>query len=116
MLSKYLREMIESVASPNRKLFISNSSANGSDTLEVYQNDVQIANTGSYTETITLPSVAEAKGLTFAFYAADVGGGVTVQDNNDSMGWSDQTISKDDGSLVLQSNGKSWLILEADLS
>lgn len=60
--------------------------------------------------TITLPSVAEARGLTYMISFGGSGtNAVTVQDLNGDAGYSDQTINALNEQLFLYSNGERWI-------
>lgn len=59
--------------------------------------------------TVTLPSVAEAKGLMFDIEAlTGATQTVTVEDNSDDAGLSDISLDADNEYVVLWSNGISW--------
>ena len=61
---------------------------------------------------LTLPSVAAAKGLKF-FIAVTTAGGftVTVQDQDDSEAWSDVALTADNDALCVESDGRKWWIM-----
>lgn len=62
---------------------------------------------------LTLPNVSEAAGMIISIYAqtADATNTVTVQDQNESEGWSDVVLNADDEGLVLMSDGLKWVEL-----
>lgn len=72
-----------------------------------------IVDTSSYTATVTLPNVAEAKGMT---YSISIGAGtneLTIQDRDDSEGWTDIGIEDTNDRLVVQSDGIYWHTVES---
>lgn len=59
--------------------------------------------------TMTLPNVSEAIGMIFVIYAeTSDSNDITVQDNDEAMGWSDITLNADDEYTVLLSDGRAW--------
>ena len=68
----------------------------------------------SYACKITLPNVAEAKGMTYSI-RIHVGGtnDLTIQDRDDSEGWTDVTIEDANDTLTVRSNGVQWIIVES---
>lgn len=71
--------------------------------------------------TITLPSVAEAAGRAYAITIVDASTGtgantVTVADQNDSVGWTDQVANGTNNSLYVYSDGRKWWIFESTLA
>lgn len=89
---------------------------NADATLSVFEQVVTVK-TDTSTSTITLPGVAEAIGKTFSILGTDgLTNNVTVADADDSIGWSDQTIAKANGSILLYSDGRIWHIIASDLS
>lgn len=62
--------------------------------------------------TITLPGVSEAAGISFSIYAqtADGTNTVTVEDQNESEGWSDVVLNSNDQGVVVTSDGIRWII------
>lgn len=60
--------------------------------------------------TITLPNVLEAAGRTFSIYCKDLTSPstVTVQDNDESVGWSDMSLTADLDHVLLYSDGLQW--------
>ena len=77
--------------------------------LKLYEQTViVVATAGSVT--ITLPNVLEAIGKFFSIYCTDLTGPatVTVQDNNESLGWSDMSLTADADHVLLYSDGIQW--------
>ena len=77
-------------ARSNRKnvKVIRNTAANGADyTIKPYENVVVVYNSGSYTQNLFLPFVAESVGMHLTILVPDVGGGGTIADNDDSIGY-----------------------------
>ena len=80
-----------------------------SDTLKVYEQTViVVATAGSVT--ITLPNVTEAMGNIYSIYCTDLTSPatVTVQDQNESLGWSDLSLTADNDNVLLYSDGVAW--------
>ena len=62
--------------------------------------------------TITLPNVSEAAGLFFSIYCvANATYNVVVQDNDESEGWSDLTLTALNDMVLLYSDGFTWFKL-----
>jgi len=60
--------------------------------------------------TITLPSVAEARGLSYMITFGGSGTNVlTVEDKNGDAGYSDQTLNAVGENLFVYSNGERWI-------
>jgi len=92
----------------------SRTAAYTSDTMEVFEQVVLIdTDTVDGTFTVTLPPVAEAAGKFYAVHLVDDGGDVTVQDQDDSYDWSNQSLTADDDGVLLFSDGlKWWLVVD----
>lgn len=62
--------------------------------------------------TVTLPPVADCAGCTFGITAASgVTHNVTVADQDDSLGWTDQVINTAEGGVLIWCDGqKFWVI------
>lgn len=74
------------------------------------RDQVNIVSAASATAiTVTLPPVSEARGLFFSFYMKlSNTGDCTVQDQDDSLGWSDAVMTATDDYLLLYSDGLRW--------
>jgi hypothetical protein len=104
------------VESTKHRKFINNTAANGTDTLEVYETEVYIDNDSTYTETLTLPPVCAAKGRSYAIRTVDTGGHTTIQDQDDSLEWTDLVTDADNEYVLLYSDGRQWFNLATDIS
>ena len=62
---------------------------------------------------ITLPAVAEARGLMFSIILETDGGDLTIQDQDDSYNWSDLTCDDALDGFLLYSDGYVWWQLAA---
>lgn len=59
--------------------------------------------------TLTLPDVSEAKGKMFSVVALNgQTNNVTVEDNDESLEWTDITMAGDLACLLLFSDGRTW--------
>jgi hypothetical protein len=76
-------------------------------TLTLYQQQVR-ADTTDGAMAITLPSVAEAKGLLFSIILETDNGDLTVQDQDDSYDWSDMVLTAIKDRVLLYSDGFVW--------
>ncbi len=67
---------------------------------------------------ITLPAVADSIGLVFAFTTVEdlSSYNVTIQDQDESFDWADILLTSNNESLVLQSDGRRWHILSANVA
>jgi hypothetical protein len=70
----------------------------------------------SYTGVVQLPSVAEAKGMTYTIRAEDGTNACTLRDADDSENWSDQSLDETDDCIIVTSDGHAWLITYTNLS
>ena len=82
-------------------------------TLELYENQVRADTTGGAI-TLTLPGVAEAKGLMFSIILETDGGtNLTIADADDSYNWADLTCDDATDGFLLYSDGHVWWQLAA---
>lgn len=86
---------------------------NEATTLAAYQTFVRgTANTASDDWTLTLPPVAEARGLMYSIVATIANAKtITVTDGGDDSNFSDLTLDTDDDHVVLWSDGERWHVL-----
>lgn len=85
---------------------------NADATLTVNQQVVVVRSDDS-TATITLPFVSDARGRTFSITAPDGGTNtVTVQDNDESVDWSNRSLDAANDQLILMSDGRRWIIIQ----
>lgn len=74
---------------------------------------VVIVASDSSAVTVTLPQVDEAAGRIYSIQAPDGGDNtVTVQDNDESMNWSDLSLDFAADRVLLYSDGLSWWTLQ----
>ena len=67
------------------------------------------ANTATDSYSLTLPNVSEAAGMLINFRATIANSKVvTVQDNDESLEWSDLTLDTDEDYTLLYSDGERW--------
>lgn len=76
-------------------------------TLGLYQNVVRASSSGS-AYTITLPSVTEAKGMTFTFNATAISGNITIAHAGDSEQWTNIVLNGANDGVALFSDGRKW--------
>lgn len=101
----------------NSTKIIRNTAANGDDYyIKPFENVVVLYNSGSYTQDLFLPRVAEAKGMTLHILVPDFGGGGTIYDNSDTYGdWSDLTMNADNEYATLYCTGRQWIVVKSDM-
>jgi hypothetical protein len=105
---RFARQMRE-VASGNDAFAVKTASA----TLALYEQQVRVDTTDGAVS-ITLPSVAEAKGLMFSIILETDGGtDLTIQDADDSYNWADLTCDDALDGYLLYSDGHVWWQLAA---
>ncbi len=76
---------------------------------------VVICSTASYTGTVLLPNVGEAKGLTYSIQLRTAGNNLTVADRNDSQDWNgDDTLDTADDYVEYRSDGIRWILLASE--
>ena len=87
-------------------------------TLEVWEQVVQVdTDTTDGTFTLTLPPVAEAAGKIYSITLIDAAGAVTVQDQDDSLDWTNFTdLDADNDGILLYSDGLKWWTLLDDVA
>lgn len=117
-MSMSLQDFIldKQVQPPNKRLIIRNTTVNGAHDVLPYQTEIYIYNSGTVTETLTLPFVAEAKGKTYTIRAMDFGGGVTIQNRDDGLEWSDLNVDADGEYVCLYCDGRQWHVLATDIA
>lgn len=79
-------------------------------TLAVYETQVTVDSTVGALA-VTLPAVAAARGNTYSVTLLVDGGNVTVQDQDDSYGWSDITLADVGDAVLVYSDGLNWWTL-----
>lgn len=100
-------DTIHATQAQDKFLAVDNANA----TLTVNQQIVEVASDTSEA-TITLPNVSEAKGRIYSITAPNGGTNtVTVQDNDESVDWADQSLDAANDQLVVQSDGRRYNIL-----
>lgn len=70
----------------------------------------------SYAGIVQLPSVAEAKGISYSIRVDDASNATTVRDADDSVAWSDITLNATDENVTVESDGHAWNQTVADYS
>lgn len=77
------------------------------------RDQVNLVSTSDATAVVlTLPPVAEARGLFFSFYMKlSNTGDCTIQDQNESLGWTDKVMTATDDNVLLYSDGLRWWVL-----
>lgn len=60
---------------------------------------------------LTLPYVAEARGLEYDLWFRTDGGDVTVVDRGDSIGWANVVIANAGSHALLRSDGVTWHVV-----
>lgn len=116
LISRELRENVELLTYPDKMLNYAPSADSEAKKLTVKDLVVRVDDS-TYTCTIWLPPVAEAAGLTFQISAATGTKDVTITDfggasYNDSLDWSDVTLSADEDQATFYSTGTHWVIVE----
>lgn len=73
------------------------------------------ANTATDNYTVTLPSVAEAAGLTFSIRALLIANSkaVTIAHAGDSVSWTNIVLDATGERATLRSNGSQWVVEES---
>lgn len=85
-------------------------------TLELWQNVVEFT-APSASFAVTLPNVALAAGKFFSFHLVTAGGkAITLQDQNESVDWTDKTIDANADGILLFSDGRKWWVVTNDIA
>lgn len=108
MVQERLARQMREVASSDDAFAVKTAAC----TLALYEQQIR-ANTNAGAMAITLPPVAEAKGLTFSIILETDGGNLTIQDHDDSYNWSDLTCDDALDGFLLYSDGYVWWQLAA---
>lgn len=120
MQTRYDNQMEQGVSIEDKYYHYSDSSTDTGQAISVavYQTEVRVTlsdGTDTATATLTLPSVAEARGRTYNIRVLDVAGGVTIQDRDDSVEWSDLSSDANGEYVTLYSDGQQWVTLNTDM-
>ena len=118
-LERELRQNMET-ASPSDKHYFYTAADTTAVGLTILQQVVRIGNAFAFT--LSLPSVAEAAGLTFTISVDSATAAVTLTDfggasYNDSINWEgDYTLDAAEDRIVIHSNGREWTVLENQIA
>ena len=88
--------------------------------LAMYQQIVIVTNSNAFV--LSLPSVAEAKGISYTISVTETGQAVTLTDSpndsySDSIDWpGDYTLDAEGDSIELRSDGRSWTVVSNDIT
>jgi len=110
----------EMLSNEDSILFYTADSGGTAKQLKACEKVVRISNAHAFT--MMLPSVAEAKGLTFSISVDSASAAVTLTDfgtasYNESLNWEgDYTLDAAEDRIVLKSDGRSWLIIENQIA
>ena len=119
MLDKQYMENLQMAMKGNDHVkVITNTASNGDDYyIKPFEISVIVINSGSYTQDLFLPSVAESKGMLLTINVPDFGGGGTIYDQNDSNAtdWTDLTMNADSEYAILYNTGLGWITLKTDM-
>lgn len=89
----------------------------GSDAVQLGLEDTSVNLQVSGALTVTLPPVAQAKGLTFTVFAQTATAAVTLEDKSDSQDWEgDFTLDAANDYVVLRSDGLKWYVTENQIA
>jgi hypothetical protein len=100
----------------NDKIYRYTSTDGSTVKLTITQQNVYITN--GYAFTLLLPSVSEARNLSYTITVSDTGAAVTLTDRNgDSTSWGgDYTLDTAGDNITLQSNGSSWTVVTNNIA
>lgn len=118
MMSKQLRQLVESAISNGQDItVIRNTAANGDDYyIGPEENTIVVYNSAAYTQNLFLPAVGLTKGKIVTILFPDFGGGGTVADQDDSLvTWADLTNDADNEYCVNYNHGLGWVTLASDM-
>lgn len=114
------KETIDSRSTPyNDKnyVFTPASAAEELDLADTLYRQEVICMATDYTGTVTLPWVAQARGLQYNIRVRDASNAITLQDHDDSEDWEgDFTLDATDDYIILQSDGRKWNIVYNGIS
>jgi hypothetical protein len=106
----------EILAAPNKILFYTPTGATYVKQLTIRDRIVRVDN-ATYAGTLVLPSVSEAKGLTFQISVTSAAQDCVITDApalslSDGIDWADITATDAEDQLTLLSTGRTWTIVE----
>ncbi len=113
-MSSMVKRDIEAVVTEPAKTVFWTTVA-GTDTardLKLWEENIYVS-TAAAAGTLTLPSVAEAAGLTFNIYSLGATNNLTIKDRGDSLGWTNITLVNAGDCASLRSNGRQWILIES---
>lgn len=70
------------------------------------------ATTASASDVAYLPPVDQAAGGLYTVEVCTDGGSLSLQDKDDSLGWSDITFADENDYVLLYSNGYRWIVIK----
>ncbi len=82
--------------------------------LEVNQQHLEVSTAG--VTVITLPNVGIAAGRFYHFYMVADGGNATIQDNDESLNWTDKVMTAVADFTFIYSTGKRWVTINETLT
>lgn len=111
-------ESVESFLAPGllpdreKEVRVTSSATVTAKVMSVYERSILITTDATNALTVTLPSVAEAKGkIYFIRLVTDGGKNVTIEDKNGDAGLSDITLADAGDGVCLISDGYVWYVL-----
>lgn len=114
MLPRTTRVGQEQVTNP--VLLVASADASTTVKMSIANRVVHVRIVSAEVVTVELPAVAEAAGLFFTVRAITDGGGVTIQDKDDSLEWTDLVTDADAEYALLYSDGFQWFVLVTDIT
>jgi len=85
-------------------------------TLKPYQQAV-IITTVAASFALTMPNVSEARGCFVSVHLVDANSNaVTLQDQDESLDWTDKTLNADADGILHYSDGQKWWVIDNDIA
>lgn len=118
-LERVMRQSQEIATEHDKTYFYT---ALNTDAVQMTVRDRVVRITNDFAFTLSLPSVAEAAGLTFSISTVNATAAVTLTDfggtsYNDSINWEgDYTLDAAEDTIILKSDGRTWHVLDEQIA
>jgi len=100
------------VPARSAEVFVTSSATTTTYSMSVYERVVRIILVGTNAMAVTLPSVAEAKGMLYSIrITTDGGAAATIDDLGDDAALGQITLTDDEDGVILYSDGRNWWVM-----
>jgi len=100
------------VPARSAEVFVTSSATTTTYSMSVYDRVVRIILVSTNAMAVTLPSVAEAKGMLYSIrITTDGGAAATIDDLGDDAALNQITLTDDEDGVILYSDGRNWWVM-----